>query len=536
MQVDLDAKPEQFRFESTICIIGAGIAGLMLARDLARRGIDVHLLEAGGRTLESRSQEMYAVEMEGRPHDGATAGRFRVFGGSSTRWGGQLLSYPSDIFRPPAGVPSLGWPLSSADLEPYYAEIHDVMHVTRRSSETDVGELPRGDADINIRFSKWAPFSARNLANTIGNECLTSDRITVFLHTNVTCLEASKTTGSIERVIAKDYSQKTYEFRAKYFVVCTGTIESCRLLLASSTALECLSNGADNVGRYFHDHVSVAAATVTGSARLAFTKLFAPIMIDGTLHTPKLEASGALRSKHQLPAIMAHFAIDEPEGSPTAAIRNFLQSMQRGCSTKVLLKDMLALPRNSLEIARLLWFAQVRKRRVISKDAIVTLRLDTEQLPRADSRIRLSAKPDRLGIPRTVIDWQISKAEHRAVQLYAKCVDRFLGQLGIHPLSWCPELEESGDSWLKLTHDTYHPMGGTRMGTSPRNSVVNPDLQVHGISNLFVASCSVFPSGGSSNPTFTLMALTLRLGKQLHRLCRARVELPVPAHQEAVAL
>jgi len=45
--------------------------------------------------------------------------------------------------------------------------------------------------------------------------------------------------------------------------------------------------------------------------------------------------------------------------------------------------------------------------------------------------------------------------------------------------------------------------------------VVNANLQVHGIANLYLASCSTFPTGGSSNPTFTLMALSLRLADRL---------------------
>jgi choline dehydrogenase-like flavoprotein len=60
-------------------------------------------------------------------------------------------------------------------------------------------------------------------------------------------------------------------------------------------------------------------------------------------------------------------------------------------------------------------------------------------------------------------------------------------------------------------------MGGLRMGTDVRRSVVDRDLEVHGLENLHVASCAIFPSGSSSNPTFTMMALTLRLADHLAR-------------------
>jgi choline dehydrogenase-like flavoprotein len=53
------------------------------------------------------------------------------------------------------------------------------------------------------------------------------------------------------------------------------------------------------------------------------------------------------------------------------------------------------------------------------------------------------------------------------------------------------------------------------MGTDITESVVDTDLKVHGLDNLHVASCAVFPSGGSSNPTFTMMALAMRLADHL---------------------
>jgi len=525
MQIDLETAPEQGTFESHVCIVGAGIAGLLLARHLGSHGIDTHLLEAGGRDLEPRSQEIYAVQMDGTYYAGATEGRFRAFGGSSTRWGGQLLAYTPDIFRPIAGTPSAAWPITAADLQPYYAEAQRVVYVPHQSSDEELLQClglteHLGANEINVRFSRWIPFSKRNLAKTVGMECLHSRRVTVFMHANVTSIELSKTGGHVESVVAKNYAGKTYTFRARHFVLCTGTIESSRLLLASRTVRpDGIGNETHNVGRYFHDHVSVAAAAVEGVAKRKFAKLFAPRLVSGILHTPKLEAAVPLRRKKNLLAVMAHFAIEEPEGSGIAGIRNLLQGIQRDQNLEQLGRTILALPASSGEIARLLWSAHVHKRRAISSRATVTLRIDCEQLPKPENRIRLSAARDKLGMPQAIVDWRISEDEHRTVRVFAEIVDSFLSRLGICPLAWRPEIWEPGNSWLHLTRDTYHPIGGTRMGTDPHASVVEPNLKVHGVPNLFVASCSVFPSGGSSNPTLTLMALTLRLGAHLAALC-----------------
>jgi choline dehydrogenase-like flavoprotein len=526
MQIDLDAVPEQKEYASTVCVIGAGIAGLLLARNLAAHGIDVNLIEGGGPTLEARSQELYSAKMEGNYHDGTTRGRFRVFGGSSTRWGGQLLPYTADVFSPHSSVPSLRWPITNCDLESYYSDVYKIMHVGHGSPESKLpNQLNMKEQDypeIKIRFSKWAPFSKRNLANTVGRECLRSARITCFLHANATCIEPSKENERIEKVIVKNYRGTTFRFRAQQFAICTGTIETSRLLLASTSICERgVANSTDNVGRYFHDHISVNAATIQGEARRQFVRLFSPRLVGGTLFTPKLEASEELRSRHGLLAVMAHFAIEEPSGTGVAALREILQRIQRREHSLQVIKAMATLPGNLKDIAQLLWFAHVRKCRAISKGAAVTLRLDCEQKPMAASRIRISEERDFLGMPKAIVDWRISKDEQRAVQLYARVISSFLNKLGVGPLSWSPELWKADDSWLKLTSDTYHAMGGTRMGTDPKSSVVDCNLQVHGVPNLFVASCSVFPGGGSSNPTFTMMALTLRLGTYLANKCGA---------------
>jgi len=58
-------------------------------------------------------------------------------------------------------------------------------------------------------------------------------------------------------------------------------------------------------------------------------------------------------------------------------------------------------------------------------------------------------------------------------------------------------------------------MGGTRMSADPKTGVVDANCRVHESPNLYVASSSVFPTGGWANPTVTIMALAERLGETL---------------------
>ena len=103
-----------------VCVLGAGAAGIVLTMELLRLGKRVTLLEAGGVGIEAASQEPYRSEISGLPHTGIHAGRFRVYGGSTTRWGGQILELDDEDFEQRPNVPGSGWPFPKAALRSFY--------------------------------------------------------------------------------------------------------------------------------------------------------------------------------------------------------------------------------------------------------------------------------------------------------------------------------------------------------------------------------------------------------------------------------
>ena len=114
----------------------------------------------------------------------------------------------------------------------------------------------------------------------------------------------------------------------------------------------------------------------------------------------------------------------------------------------------------------------------------------------------------------TIVDWRINEPERSTAVRYSQILRKYLKYAEMDPSQWN---ETALENTAPAMSDTNHPMGGLRMGTDIRRSVVDRDLKVHGVDNLHVASCAVFPSGSSSNPTFTMMALTLRLADHLAR-------------------
>ena len=117
-------------------------------------------------------------------------------------------------------------------------------------------------------------------------------------------------------------------------------------------------------------------------------------------------------------------------------------------------------------------------------------------------------------MPKTVVNWQWGEPERQTFAAYRQLFESQWQAWNYGSISWLESFSSCSD-WDANVKDTYHLMGGTRMSKSPADGVVDAQLRVHGVDNLFVASCSVFPTGGSSNPTLTLMQLTLRLAQRL---------------------
>jgi len=525
MLVDLEEiEAQSGPIRSKVCIIGAGLSGHSLAQRLALAGIGVALLEAGGRSPEERSQSIYNARMARLNHDGTHEGRFRLLGGSTTRWGGQLLPYTAEILQPSSSLPSHGWPLTTDELAPFYVDAQRLLCADDLPFEAKpfldafhvkvpllLDQLP----ELHVRFSKCAPFSRRNLGTTVGKDLQQSSSSTLYLHANLTELLLAPSGDRIEAALVRNYAGTKFRFEAEHFILAAGTIETSRLLLSSRSANpQGVGNTYDQVGRFFHDQINVPSAQLTGAARKMFLESFGPFLFRRTAHTAKFEASLQLREQLHLLAVMAHIIIEEPEDSGVSVARSLLRSVQRRNMKEVIFRELHKLPRASIDLGRLAYTAKFEKRRHASPGATVMLCLNSEQLPLADTRIRLDDDFDHLGMPKTVVDWTVSDADLTTVRRFAAFLRERFAALKVSGIEWRPEIFEESVEITGIT-DTFHPMGGCRMGTDPRKSVVDPNLTVHGIPNLSVASAAVYPSGGSSNPSLTIIALALRLADRL---------------------
>jgi choline dehydrogenase-like flavoprotein len=357
-----------------------------------------------------------------------------------------------------------------------------------------------------------------------------SDKVTIFLHANVTEVLLTPDGSRVEAVLVRNFRGDRFRFEADEVVLSAGTIETSRLLLQSRSIQPAgVGNTYGRVGVGFHDHVTLPLGDLRGETRSRMLQWFGPFLVNGTTHTAKLEADNATRSREHLLAVMAYLTLVEPERSGAGVVRDLLRAMQRGNHGAALRRALPQLPNVAIGMVRMAWAMKVRKRRDVSADAVITLRIDSEQFL-SHSRITLCAEQrDALDQPKAVVDWSISDEEILGLLRFAVLLQDRLAAAGLQQVDWKPEIVEALrilrrdaevppnllDRVRAGASDTFHPMGGTVMGTDPVTSVVDTKLRVHGVPNLSIASASVYPAGGSSNPTFTLMALTLQLADRL---------------------
>ncbi len=138
-----------------------------------------------------------------------------------------------------------------------------------------------------------------------------------------------------------------------------------------------------------------------------------------------------------------------------------------------------------------------------------------EQAPNPNSRVTLSTEKDAMGMPRVRFNWQLTELDKRSIRTYYKLLGQEMGRTGVGRVQLRDWLLSDDRTWPSFLSGGWHHMGTTRMHTDPKQGVVDANCRVHGLANLYVAGSAVYPTAGSANPTFTLVAMSLRLSDHL---------------------
>lgn len=528
MLLDLREMPDGVALEADLCIVGAGVAGITLARSLTGRGLTIVLLESGGGDFESATQELYAGPNIGMPYYPLKEARLRFFGGSTTVWGGRCTPLDAIDFETRDWVPHSGWPISLADLMPFYEQAHRTLGLgpfiydERLWSELRLDPPPFDRDRLETRFWRFDQTDDRFNLSACADLVAAAD-VRIILHANAVHLQANADAGAVDCIRIKTLEGREGTVAARAFVLASGGIENPRLLLASNDIEAAgIGNSEDQVGRYFMEHPHARAGFVPSRQVYPLWALF--------------QKRFRRQGEPLAPLIVPSRQLQQDAGILNTAITFKLQrDPRRGVALDKALYFRLKHRVDPTRAGRRIWHgyrdlrAWLRRHirpthaRLRTKAGVVGLSamVRAEQSPNPQSRIQLSAERDALGMPRASLSWQLTALDKHTVDVLADVLSGELERLGIGRLPKSEWLDGESLQWPVDETVGNHPIGGyhhigtTRMSAHPKDGVVDANCRVHGYGNLYIAGSSVFPTAGWANPNLTILALVHRLAGHL---------------------
>jgi choline dehydrogenase-like flavoprotein len=534
---DLREIPGTTAINADICLIGAGAAGITIARELAGSPLRVCLVEGGGLEYEADSQALYDGTNAGSPVDLAV-GRLRFLGGSTNHWGGRCAPLDEIDFRRRDWIAHSGWPISRADLEPYYARAVAVagfpapwLPDAQTLADTLKIRLPVLNPEwLHAFLWHYAPVvqdaGTWNWGVAYRRTLREARNVRTLLHANFAGFAADDDRNRVRSLTVKSLNGNVATVLARNYVLCCGGIENARLLLL---AAEHNSGGFasryDRVGRYFMQHSRGSSGQIVSAELMThiqeqFNILRGPdgisVEVGLTLSPREQERQGLLNCS----AVLQYQG--DPDSGVTAAqdiwrsLKNGQWAPDMGNKVAHVAADLGAFTRSlgrRLTSGRSL--ALEGGAGLPSRSASIVL--DLEQAPDPDSRILLGADRDALGLRRVKADWRIGELERRTAAAFTRLIGAEFARLDIGRCRVEPWLQDDRLPIADALKETYHYIGTTRMADDPRDGVTDRNCAVHGMRNLYVAGSSVFATAGQANPTLTIVALAVRLADHLRQ-------------------
>jgi choline dehydrogenase-like flavoprotein len=500
--------------DSVVVIIGSGAGGGTLANELCQKGVPVVLLEAGKEENADTfvNDEWASFAQLAWLDKRTTSGTWRIakdfpnlpawvcktVGGTTTHWAGASLRFQEHEFRIRStysdiqGANLLDWPLTLADLEPYYAKAEDKMGVTRTNGvpglpgnnnfkvlytgakrvgykEVHTGRMainsePRHDRpscqQIGFCFQGCKSQAKWSTLNSEIPAALATDKLELRPESHVLQIQhdpAGKVTGVL--YVSSDGQQHVQ--KARVVCVAGNSIESPRLLLnsASSKFPDGLANSSGQVGRNYMRHV-------TGSVYAAFDKpvhmfrgtTMAGIIRDESGHRPERGFAGG----YEMETLSLGLPFMGAFLDPGAWGKDFAHKMEQ--------------------------YPNMAGMWIVGED-----------MPRETNRVTLHpTEKDKFGMPIPNVHFDDhpnditmrSHAYRQGIEVYKAAGAREVYETPPYP--------------------STHNLGTNRMSANAKDGVVNKWGQTWDVKNLFVSDGSQFTTGASENPTLTIVTLAIR--------------------------
>lgn len=495
--------------QSDVCIIGAGPAGITLALELAEAGVNVALIEGGGDELEKDTYALYDGLSIGVDYP-VQSSRLRYFGGTSNHWGGWSRPLNPIDFQQRPWVEYSGWTIPYDELGDFYRKAQGVIQLGPFRYDSAFWSHSKVFSGKKIIFSDKGPVVTGLFQiypcrfGKVYFDAIASHRnIKCFLNLNATEILVSDDAATVNRIQLNSLGGKSATVEARHYVLAMGGLEVPRLLLLSNkVAPNGLGNSYDLVGRFFMEHLVVGVADA--------------MAIDDENLRDSFEFTNRVRAD-DVRAQYWETVIGSPgERRPVVVypgmfIAAALQRQQRLLNSTLVIgsgvRD-LAFPTDSPILELLKGFEANGQDTLIPSIKKTRVSIIGEQAPNPESRVTLSDEVDIFGQRKLQLNWKITQEDLDSIESASLIYGSQFALRGSMRLKLIPR-----DLWRP--HGGMHHMGTTRMHDDSRFGVVDKNLRVYGVRNLFIAGSAVFPTSGAVHPTLTIVGLSLRLARHL---------------------
>jgi choline dehydrogenase-like flavoprotein len=534
-----------------ICIVGAGPAGITLARDLIQSGFKVALLESGGSEQNFDTQQLSAGELSGELYEPQELTHIRQVGGTANhmilkmadkQFGYRYSVFEAIDFEKREGIPNSGWPITKAELDPYYEKAQSICEIGHYDYDPEYW-LKDGDALLPLAQEKaqnsvfmFGP--TRKFSQDFPKEISESENVVLYeFATVVELICHDEDIQSVDTALVRTFDQKEIFFKARYFIIAANAIQTPRLLLNSKRDHPTgLGNQFDNVGRYYFDHSLVASGSfVPHDARYINLMGFYDMQgVKGASVLGKIVLSPEVMRQEKL-RNAAFMLFPNPLNNDDVAAMSSIQALMAHIRTnwkaypagmgghlKNILKGWKGLFRAVYEnvryqvpffigLARGGWSKIKNSEKKYDRLNLLAI---VEQIPFRDNRVTLTDEIDALGCPRAKIHYEFSKDDIASVKRVQEILGEALTETGLG--TYDPPKESA--EVIRQQTGIHHMMGTTRMSEDPKEGVVDRDCRIHGFRNIFIAGSATFATGSYANPTLTNIALSLRISEKVQTL------------------
>jgi len=449
-----------------VIIFGSGPAGITAALELENKKISSIIIEAGREEYNQDSQNFYKGKIIGDHLAELSSSRLRQLGGTSGHWGGwckPMESYNLD-----------GWPIKKEELDKYKNQTCSILNINNKFNKSKLNDYFN---QIEFQYSKV------RFAEKYKKYIQRSKKIHLMLNCQLSHFEGDY--NKIENAICIS-NNSIKKIKSKYFILACGGIENSRILLWTREKNKKLISKNLPIGEYWMNHPWIISGIgVINKKKLKDILGNNFLNYDGPLHfasTNKL-----LKDKKIL----------------SAAI--YMNAKEDTKFYKEIIKDILCVaPEYGKKIAHSVFKKDLKCGNIF---------MNLEEPPNKNNKITLDEKEkDKFDIPRVNLFYKKSKKSLLTAKKFLEefanlCRERNLGRIAIKEDIYNLENFENMGG--------YHHLGGTRIGTNKLNSVVDENLKVHDINNLFISGSSNFITAGYTNPTYTIVQLSLRLANKM---------------------